>query len=70
MKSGSVFFLQNSKNVSFFATKSEKSLSFFDKIQKTIRCFLLVHNFSSVFSNMCAKINQVFKHVYKVAALN
>ena len=38
-------FLQSSKNVY--------------KMQKPLGYFLLVYNFSSVFPNMCAKINQI-----------
>ena len=53
------FFLQNAKIVSLFLTKSEEQFIFLDKMQKTIRYFLIVYSFSFVFvSNMNANINQ------------
>ena len=54
------FFSQDSKSFSFFLEKAKGFSSFFGQYVKTIRYFLLFYNFSGVFSNMCAKINQFF----------
>ena len=37
----------------------QKVCEFFDKMQKPLGSFLLVHSFSSVFPNMCEKIIRV-----------
>ena len=56
------FFSQGTKSVSLFSKKSETIFKFFfGQYVKTIRYFLLFYNFSSVFSNMCAKIIKFLK---------